>query len=148
MVDLPKPLLVQAFDAELRRGVILRLEDYPLPSGVSRDKYFIVLNRDCAFQDLYHFLATSKVEKFRALPWGTREGVLIPAGLLANMPLDTIIDCHSLLSPLRRDDVRDMYCENRCRIVGIPPSGILTAIDRIIVESRSIPPAIKRLILP
>ena len=141
-------MLAKAFDERLQRGIVLRLQDYNLPSGQKRDKFFLVLNRDCAAPVIHHFLTTSKVSKFQALPWGRSEGVPIPAGTYPKMPLETMIDCHDRLPPLDREALMDAYCDGACDIVGELDAMRLGQVDLIITKSRIIPPATKRLILP
>jgi len=146
MVDIPPKILRAYFETSLIRSSICRLDEYPFPSG-QKDKYFVVLNIDCSQEFIYHALTTSQVGRYQALSFAD-DGILIPKGSINTFHLDTIIDCHTLPQPLKRDFLFALYCRGSLRILEQLPKTYMDQVNQIIKRSRLIAPAIKKLVLP
>ncbi len=146
MVELPPGALRPVFDAQLVRGAVVRLEQYPLRSG-ARDKFFVLLNIDCTAGSIFHALTTSRVERYSGLAFAGH-GVLIPQGAVPCFDLPTIVDCHSLLPPLARENLFTGFCARRVQIHPALPGEYMEKVDRILRENRLIANAVKQVILP
>ncbi|MEK7474421.1 MAG: hypothetical protein AAB152_02200 [Candidatus Coatesbacteria bacterium] len=135
------------FDEKLQRGAVLRIEDYPfLSEPVRRPKFFVVLNRDCAQPEIYHFLTTSKAAKYKTLSFHSF-GVSIPAGVVDCLTAEeTIVDCFRLMPTFRRAFLLEQLCAKGISIYQPLPAAFMEQIDNIIRRSRTISPTLKALI--
>lgn len=136
------------FDSSLCRGAVVRIEDYPfLNQPVRRRKFFVVLNKDCSNPEIYHFLMTSKVSRYRSFSF-SNYGVSIPRGTVDCLAADeTIVDCFRLMPAFKRDYLLEQLCVKGITLHPPLPVAIMQEIDDNIRRSRSISPAIKSFIL-
>lgn len=124
---------------------MIKLKSYPLPSG-PRDKFFVVLNVDCGQDIIYHALATSQVERYQNLRFA-KDGVMVPQGAVPCFPLATVVDCHTLQPPMRREVLYENFCAHALDIFDPLPKLFINQCDAILRRNRLIAPGIKALIL-
>ena len=141
---LPDELVRPIFDNSLVRGALVRIEDYPVEPGRNRTKYCIVLNLDCSASEILLALATSKVGKFLGA-W-RHDSVRIAAGLIGDLPRETVVDCR-VLRRIRRTEIFDAFRNLRATIHAPVPPAVLTEIEAVVRRSRLLSPAEKRIVL-
>jgi len=58
MIKLPEKLVNEAFDRQIRQGTVLYYVQLPFKTEI-KNKFLVLLNRDCSCSEIYYFLTTS-----------------------------------------------------------------------------------------
>lgn len=144
MVDVPQEARLALFPTFLRRGAVIRVDQYPFLYEGPKDKFLVLLNQTfSADRPLYCALTTSRTE---AHPFPTLTAVL-PAGTVPFFPLATAIQCREVHCVEFRF-LAQRYAAARLTFVGELPPAVMTQLDGILAGSPYLAPAIAREILP
>jgi hypothetical protein len=144
MVDLPREARLALFPKFLRRGAVIRVDQYPFLYEGPKDKFLVLLNRQFdPDRPLYCILTTSRTE---ALPFPALT-VVLPAGTVSFFPLATALQCRGIHC-LDFGFLAQRYAAGRLTFVGELPPAITNRLDEILAVSPYLAPAIVREILP
>ncbi len=145
MIDLPKDTCDDVFEGEISRSSVIKTR-YEFENGTIKEKFFIALSRSPENNPLVFVVTTSNPEFFDKHPEFNRDIIRITAGSLDYFPLDTIIDCRSVLK-IPRDTLKNNFHSNDLKFCGNLPSDLISKIESIIKYSRHIARKDKKLIL-
>ena len=144
MVDIPREARLALFPTFLRRGTVIRVDQYPFLYEGPRDKFLVLLNRQFGpNRPLYCVLTTSRTE---ALPFPALT-VVLPAGTTTFFPLATAIPCREVHS-VDFEYLAQRYAAGRLTFVGELPPAIMVQLDGVLAASPYLAPAIAHEILP
>jgi hypothetical protein len=143
MVDVPQEARLALFPTFLRRGVVIRVEQYPFLYEGPKDKFLVLLNQQFGpDRPLYCLLTTSRTQApFPAVT------TVIPAGTVPFFPVETAIQCREVHS-VAFGFLAQRYAAGKLTFAGELPPAVLTQLDGILAESPYLAPAIAREILP
>lgn len=145
MIDIPGEVYDDVFEVEIKRGTIVKA--LLLCHDGSKELHYYVTISYCAENDpLVFVVCTSKLTFYNKHPRFNSDILRIPAGKIACLPLDTIIDCR-IVKELSREKLKKNYREGILTFAGKLPAEDLCKIDDIIRKSRFISPKDKDLIL-
>lgn len=146
MINLPKKLIDEAFDKNICQGTVIYYVKLPLTVEV-KNKFLVLLNRDCSQPDIYYFLSTSQTKFYESHRKLRNFFVFIPKNTVPFFPLVTLIDCRNpyLVS---RNKLREKYGNHELNFKGILPAQFMNEVIRIVRKSPLISRKIKKLILP
>lgn len=143
MVDVPRETRLALFPTFLRRGVVIRVDQYPFLYEGPRDKFLVLLNqRFGPDRPLFCVLTTSRTE---TLPFPALAMVLA-VGTVPFFPLATAIPCREVHS-VDFGFVAQRYASGRLSFVGELPVAIMGQLDEILRASPYLAPSIGRQIL-
>jgi hypothetical protein len=146
-LTLPPDALKKLFFARLKRGSVLRTRIHFTKTGVTKDKFLVLLNHDDGKGDpLLFFITSSQLAYYEDHPALRSEVVFIERGTLAFFPVKTVVNCREVLS-LPRADIEIRAGERLIEVVGDLPGEIVSQIDRIVADSKLISQADKKRIL-
>lgn len=144
MVDVPRETRLALFPTFLRRGVVIRVDQYPFLYEGPRDKFLVLLNQRCGpDRPLFCVLTTSRTE---TLPFPALAMVLA-VGTVPFFPLATAIPCREVHS-VDFGFLAQRYASGRLSFVGELPVAIMGQLDEILRASPYLAPSIGRQILP
>jgi hypothetical protein len=144
MVDVPRETRLALFPTFLRRGVVIRVDQYPFLYEGPRDKFLVLLNqRFGPDRPLFCVLTTSRTETF---PFPALAMVLA-VGTIPFFPLATAIPCREVHS-VDFGFLAQRYASGRLSFVGELPVAIMGQLDVILRASPYLAPSIARQILP
>jgi hypothetical protein len=144
MVDVPRETRLALFPTFLRRGVVIRVDQYPFLYEGPRDKFLVLLNqRFGPDRPLFCVLTTSRTE---TLPFPALAMVLA-VGTVPFFPLATAIPCREVHS-VDFGFLAQRYASGRLSFVGELPVAIMGQLDEILRASPYLAPSIARQILP
>ena len=146
MIDLPGKLIDEAFDKNICQGAVIYYVKLCL-AVETKNKFLVLLNRECSQPDIYYFLTTSQTKFYKFHRKLRNYFVFIPKNTVPFFPLATLIDCRYpyLLS---RNKLRKKYGNHELSFKGILPEQFMDEVVRIVRNSPLIPLKIKKLILP
>lgn len=148
MIVLPNNILRKQLNSQLKRGKILRTKLF-FPTG-NRFKRMILLNKDFSEDDIFYILTTSKVDFFK--DHCNFEGIkgnfiYIHKGQThVNPNKDVVLDCRRI-DIIKKEKLFERYKNNELNFLGEISKEFMTAIDKIVLNSRMISPKIKKHIL-
>lgn len=143
MVDVPRETRLALFPTFLRRGVVIRVDQYPFLYEGPRDKFLVLLNqRFGPDRPLFCVLTTSRTE---TLPFPALAMVLA-VGTVPFFPLATAIPCREVHS-VDFGFLAQRYASGRLSFVGELPVAIMGQLDEILRASPYLAPSIGRQIL-
>jgi hypothetical protein len=143
MVDVPRETRLALFPTFLRRGVVIRVDQYPFLYEGPRDKFLVLLNqRFGPDRPLFCVLTISRTE---TLPFPALAMVLAD-GTVPFFPLATAIPCREVHS-VDFGFVAQRYASGRLSFVGELPVAIMGQLDEILRASPYLAPSIGRQIL-
>lgn len=144
MVDVSRETRLALFPTFLRRGVVIRVDQYPFLYEGPRDKFLVLLNqRFGPDRPLFCVLTTSRTE---TLPFPALAMVLA-VGTVPFFPLATAIPCREVHS-VDFGFLAQRYASGRLSFVGELPVAIMGQLDEILRASPHLAPSIARQILP
>ena len=144
MVDVPRETRLALFPTFLRRGVVVRVDQYPFLYEGPRDKFLVLLNqRFGPDRPLFCVLTTSRTE---TLPFPALAMVLA-VGTIPFFPLATAIPCREVHS-VDFGFLAQRYASGRLSFVGELPVAIMGQLDVILRASPYLAPSVARQILP
>ena len=143
MVDIPRDARLALFRGFLRRGAVIRVEQYPFLYTGPRDKFLVLLNlRFSVEAPLYCVLTTSHPER-NPFP---HLALVVPRGTIPFFPDETAIQCREV-HPVDYAFLAERYADGRLTFVGALPDEIIAQLNRILGGSPYLAPAIARDIL-
>src|SRR3989442_6903641 len=121
MVDIPREARLALFPTFLRRGAVIRVDQYPFLYEGPKDKFLILLNQQFSpDRPLYCVLTTSRTE---ALPFPALT-VVLPAGTMTFFRLATAIPCREVHS-VAFAYLAERYAAGKLSFVGQLPPAIM-----------------------
>ena len=144
MVEVSREARLALFPTFLRRGTVIRVEQYPFLYQGPRDKFLVLLNQQFRTdRPLYCVLTTSRTE---ALPFPNLT-IVLQAGTVPFFRRDTAIPCREII-PLDFGFLAQRYADSKLTFVGELSAAVMTELDRILAASPYLARAIAREILP
>lgn len=135
---------MKSFDRQICQGVVIYYVNLPLATEI-KNKFLLVLNRDCKQPNIYCFLTTSQRRFYRGKL--KKEFVFIPKNAVTFFPRATLVDCRKPY-PLDRETLKKKYGSKEAIFKGILPEPFMKAVFKAVRHSKSITRRTKKLILP
>ncbi len=145
MIKLSERLVNEAFDRQIRQGTVLYYVQLPLKTE-TKNKFLVLLNRDCSCSEIYYFLTTSQTKFYVSNRKLRKYFVFVAENAVSFFPLPTLIDCRYAES-ISRDKLREKYGNRELEFKGMLPEPFITKITDIVKTSRLIPKRTKKLVL-
>jgi len=128
------------------KGTVVYYVKLPLTVEV-KNKFLVILNRDCSQPDIYYFLTTSQTKFYESHRKLRNYFIFIPKNTVPFFLLTTLIDCRYPYL-LKRAKLRKKYGDRELSFKGILPEQLMNKVIRVVRGSSLISPKIKKLILP
>ena len=147
MIDSPAldNLSGQAFEGLFKRGNVFYRREVQINRFERKNKYLILLNKDCKLPTSFFFLTTSDIESYKQDP-NVLSGV-VEVNVSNIFPKPTIINCRQVRQ-FQREDLLNDYKAKKLLYKGELPAHIINLVDDVIRKSRIISSEKKQQILP
>ena len=145
MIELPERLVDEAFDRQIRQGTVLYYVQLPLKTE-TKNKFLVILNRDCSSSEIYYFLTTSQTKFYLSNRKLRKYFVFVPENTVSFFSLPTLIDARRA-EWISRDKLREKYGNRELEFKGMLPELFIAKISDIVKTSRLIPKRTKKLVL-
>lgn len=144
MTELPDSLLDGSFDEQIRQGTVVYYVGYQFDTEI-KNKFLILLNRDCSQSEIYYFLTTSQTKFYKSTRRFKEYFVFVPENTVSFFSRPTLIDCrHPEL--VSRNKLREKYGNRELRFKGMLPEPFMTKVVNIVKASSLIAERTKELI--
>ena len=135
---------MKSFDAQICQGIVIHYMNLPLVTEI-KNKFLLVLNRDCNQPNIYCFLTTSQMRFYCGKL--KKEFVFIPKNAVTFFRRVTLVDCRERYR-LDRETLKKKYESKEAIFKGILPEPFMKAVFETVRHSKLITRRIKKLILP
>ena len=134
-MELSPQSLKRLFQASLRRGVVYKTVYDSPDTGISKEKFFVLVNHDPKTGDpLFFFITTSKLAYYREHPSLKDDVVILTPAEAGCFPLATAIVCRRV-ERFSKDFLEDRFINKTCRVAGELPEAVLWEVDQIVRKS-------------
>lgn len=134
-MKLPAEALKKLFQASLKRGTVYKTLYHSPDTGISKEKYFVLVSGDPKQADpVFFFITTSKTDFYDKHPHIQKDFVVVEKGEAACFSLRTLINCRRI-ETFSRAILEDRFVHGACEVAGEVPGAILWEIDEAVRKS-------------
>jgi hypothetical protein len=133
VVNIPPEICNGVFDNEFEQGSVIKTK-IRFPSGLERNKYLVILNKNPKNDSILYFLTTSQLDFYDKHPGYNKDIVRLPPGKVSYWQKETVIDCMKLHRGTR-STFEANFQTGTLSFAGLLSSDVLDDIKRIVEQS-------------